>query len=198
MAALGTPVPVLLPPGGLPPPAAPRLPFGADPGTITGWLLENTVDSTSHSISLEMEQCFNRLDNVLVDGDPGHDEAMLQMVDEVRHSDTIVTYLVATNICNNEVSITAVHSIGKYSAGLGGSNALHGRSLPLLGEMRGDQLPMLVSFDEDPDKNLSHALELEPVVVPTDALVDAYFATATATHLIEWLRVGGEWFLDLG
>jgi hypothetical protein len=184
MAALGAPVPVMLPPSGPPPPAAPRLPFGADPGTITGWLLENTVDATSHSISLEMEQCFNRLDSVPADGDPGHDNAMVQMVDEVRHSDTIVTYLTATNICNNEVSITVVHSIGKYSAGFGGSNALHGRSLALLGEMRGDQLPMLVSFDDDPDENLAHALELEPVVVPTEALVDAYFATPTAAHLM--------------
>jgi hypothetical protein len=40
MAALGPPIPLVVPLGGAPAVAtAPYLPFGADPGTITGWLL---------------------------------------------------------------------------------------------------------------------------------------------------------------
>jgi hypothetical protein len=109
---------------------------------------------------------------------------MQEMTDEIVNSDTLTTYLVATNLGHDEVKISTLHSIARYSAGFGGSNALHGHTLGLLGEMREDQLPMLVKFDTDPAENLAHALTMEEVVVPTDALVDAYFATPTATHLI--------------
>jgi hypothetical protein len=50
--------------------------------------------------------------------------------------------------------------------------------------MMGDQLPMMVQFDPAPDENLAHALALEAVVVPRDALVDTYFATPTAESLM--------------
>jgi hypothetical protein len=56
--------------------------------------------------------------------------------------------------------------------------------------MREDQLPMLVKFDPDPDENLAHALMMEEVTVPSDALVDAYFATETATHLMPQVTLG--------
>jgi hypothetical protein len=38
----------LVPPGGAPPipVTMPRLPFAADPGTITGWLLDATATET--------------------------------------------------------------------------------------------------------------------------------------------------------
>ena len=62
--------------------------------------------------------------------------------------------------------------------------SVHGHMLGLLGEMRGDQLPMLVRFDKDPTQNFMHALALEDVTVPTDVLVDGYFATPMATYLM--------------
>ncbi len=44
----------------------PQLPHGADPGTITGWILQATSTETSESISRGLELGFNRLvDNVL-------------------------------------------------------------------------------------------------------------------------------------
>jgi hypothetical protein len=48
MAALGHPIALVVPPGGAPAVAtAPHLPFGADRGTITGWLLDATATETS-------------------------------------------------------------------------------------------------------------------------------------------------------
>lgn len=90
--------PNVVPPGGAPAPAVtPQLPYGADPGTITGWILENTTTETSESISIGLELGFNRLvDNIPSAVDPGHDAAMRDMADEVMHSDSLVTYLVAT------------------------------------------------------------------------------------------------------
>ena len=54
----------LAPPGGpigrpiVPPvvPGAPQLPFPADPGTITGWLLDSTANQTPHELAIELKQ----------------------------------------------------------------------------------------------------------------------------------------------
>ena len=56
MAAAIPNVPVFVPPGGAPAVAtAPHLPFGGDPGTITGWLLDATSTETSSDISRGLE-----------------------------------------------------------------------------------------------------------------------------------------------
>jgi hypothetical protein len=152
----------------------PQLPCVADPGSLTGWLLQATSTETSDSISRGLEAGFSRLvDNLPDANDANYDQVMQVMVDEIVNSDTLNTYLTATNFGTNKVRITTIHSIARYSAGFGGSNALLGRTLGLLGEMRGDQLPMLVRFgDGDPTGKLAHALEMEEVSVPPKALVD--------------------------
>jgi hypothetical protein len=91
-------------------------------------------------------------------GDLVHAEAMQGMVEEIIHSDTLTTYLTATNSGSGLGKITFVHSIPRYSAGFSGINALHNQMLGLLGEMRDDQLPMLLKFNGDPTENLVHAL----------------------------------------
>jgi hypothetical protein len=92
------------------------------------------------------------------------------MIDEVINSDTLITYLTVSNRWN--------------SAGFGGSNALHGQVLALLGEMVGLELPMLVKFVDDPVENLVHGLAMEEVCVPSNALVGAYFAGPAAVDLM--------------
>jgi hypothetical protein len=119
---------VVVPPGGGPAVATvPHLPFGGDPGTITGWLLDVTAIAMSSDISRGLVQGFDRfVTNIPAIRDPGYDEAVPNMIDEVVGSDMLVKYLTATNIGHAAAKITTVHSIHKYSAGFGGSNALHG------------------------------------------------------------------------
>lgn len=71
MAAMG--VPIIVPPGRAPAVAmAPRPPFGADPGTITGWLLDTTATETSSNISRGVDLGFIWLVyNIAAMGDPG-------------------------------------------------------------------------------------------------------------------------------
>jgi hypothetical protein len=185
-AAGGLPIPGIVPPGGAPPAVtAPQLPFGADPGTITGWLLDATSTETSGTISRGLERGFNRLvDNIPGTAAPGYPAAMQAMADEIINSDTLITYLTVTNIPNDEVRVTTVHSIAKYSAGFGGSNALHGQTLALLGETVGPQLPTLVRFNPDPQEDLLRGLRMENMAVPPDALVDTYFASPVAENLM--------------
>jgi hypothetical protein len=182
---------VMGPPGGAPVlTVTPQLPHGADPGTITGWLLESTSAETPEEMSKGLAVGFNRLvDNIPGMADAGYDAVMQEMAAEITNSDTIVPYLVATNICNNVVRVTVIHSIARYSAGFGGSNALHGRTLALLGETVGTQLPMLVKFIDDPLENLVHALAMESVTVPSEAQVLAYFANPAALDLMPSVTV---------
>jgi hypothetical protein len=186
MAGVGGPIPVIVPPPGAPPPVvAPQLPFAADPGTITGWLLDDTASQTPTDVARALDRGFNRLvDGVPANGDAGFEAAMRLMTDEITNSDTLVTYLTATNVGSDDVRITTIHSIAKYSAGFGGSNALHGQTLGLLGEMVGNQLPALIRFGPSPDEDLVHGLTMEAVIVPSDNLVDAFYASPTAGHLM--------------
>jgi hypothetical protein len=60
--------PFIVPPGGVPALAVkPQLSHGADPGTITGWLLESTTAETLDSISRGLELGFHRLVNNVPD-----------------------------------------------------------------------------------------------------------------------------------
>jgi hypothetical protein len=99
MAAIAPPIGIAL--GGAPPVVAPQLPHSADPGTITGWILDETVAMTSTVITQEMERSFNHLVTNIPDAnDPNYDNVMRRMTDEVLSSDTLVTYLTATNRWN--------------------------------------------------------------------------------------------------
>jgi hypothetical protein len=71
--------------------------------------------------------------------------------------------------------------------GFSGSNALHSRTLGLLGEMRDGQLPMLVKFDPDLGGGEPGPCPIYGGCDGTDkpnALVDNSFATDMAMHLL--------------
>jgi hypothetical protein len=114
----------------------------------------------------------------------GYEDVMQVMTDEIIHSDMLMTYLVATNICNNVVQVMTVHSIARYSAGFGGSNDLHGETLALLGETVGKQLPMLIKCMDDPAEDLTHALAMEAVTVPSEIKVKSYFSNPSVENLL--------------
>jgi hypothetical protein len=136
-------------------------------------------------VTQELERGFNRLvTDIPAMADANYAGVIRNMTDEVISSDTLITYLMVTNRWNDVVRVTTVHSIARYSAGFGGSNALHGRILALLGETVGTQLPMLVKFVDAPTEDLAHWFAMEGVTVPLEALVDAYFARAAALDLM--------------
>jgi hypothetical protein len=132
-----------------------------------------------------MERGLNRLvDNIPDIGTAGYNGAMRDMVDEITNRGTLIPYLVASNIVNGEVRVTVLHSIKRYSTGFGGNNALHGKTLGLLGEVMDTQLPPLIRFHQDPNHDLVHALLVEEVRVPSNAQVDAYFSLPVAENLM--------------
>ena len=73
MAAAMPPIPFVVPPYGAPTVATtPHLPFGANPGTITRWLLDATSTETSSDISNGLALGFNpRVETIPAIRDPG-------------------------------------------------------------------------------------------------------------------------------
>ena len=51
---------------------APQLPFGADPGSITGWMLQETRIDTADDISAQMERGLTRLGDLPEPGNAGY------------------------------------------------------------------------------------------------------------------------------
>eukprot|EP00978_Attheya_sp_CCMP212_P028899 scaffold101006_cov31-Attheya_sp.AAC.3 len=56
--------PQVVPPGRVPGPVVPQLPYAADPGTITVWLVKEAADRMADTLSDEIEavtQCYTSL-----------------------------------------------------------------------------------------------------------------------------------------
>lgn len=173
--ALGAPPPVVV---------GPHLPFPGDPGSITGWMLESTAGESTLTTMTQLESWLTRLGNLPAPDAAGFATAQRALVDDVLSSDTLDAYLVVSNTPHDAPRVTVLHSIARYSAGLGGSNALHGRILGLMGEMIGDQLPTMIAFMQEADHDLTHALTMEQVTVQPTAAVEAYFAGAAALQVM--------------
>ena len=111
--------PVGGPPQLVPPPApqvvAPPLPFPAAAGTITGWLVDQSVSVTSVSLVADIEAGFVRLShNIPGDPlDPGYGAAMRELIDEVVNSAELCCYLTISETGGAALRVTLAHSIGK-------------------------------------------------------------------------------------
>jgi hypothetical protein len=172
----------------VPRPLAPPLPFPGDPGTITGWLIDQSLSVTSNSLVREIEASFARLSQDIPEdtADPNYLGAMREMVDEVLNSDDLCCYLTASETGAAATRVVLVHSIGKYSAGFGALSAFQGTIMAFMGETIEDDLPVLVQAPTDTanDQNLSSAFGLREVAVPTEAEIVAYFTSAGAGNLM--------------
>ena len=98
--------------GGAPVPQAviaPQLPFGADPGSITGWMLQETRIDTADDISAQMERGLTRLGDLPEPGNAGYAAAMQRMVDEIRNDGALGTYLIVSDTPLGVPRVTVMH-----------------------------------------------------------------------------------------
>jgi hypothetical protein len=153
-------------------------------------MMHATVTDTPSSISLQLERSFTRLANVPPVDHIDYAAAMQRMSDEILNSNVLETSLMVSNKPHGVPRVTVMHSLFRYSAGFGGSNALHGKILGMLGETVGGGLPPLVQFrDDDPDLDFVSALALENVNVQPTAAVTAYFAGPDAQDVMPAVSV---------
>ena len=166
---------------------APPLPFPADSGTITGWLVDQSVTVTSSSLVRDIETGFaRRAHNIPVDPiDPDYPGAMRDLVDEVVNSADLCCYLTVSETGTATTRVTVVHSIGKYSAGFGALSAFQGTIMAFLGEVIGENLPVFVQAPTAiGERGLASAFALYELAVPTENELTAYFTSAAAGNLM--------------
>jgi hypothetical protein len=97
--------------GGAPPPVdAPHLPFPAEPGSITGWMLEMSASDTTRDIAEHMRRSFTHLGSLPAVANAGYNAMHQQMLEKVVSADVFDTYLVI-NKCRRESSRGSVSLI---------------------------------------------------------------------------------------
>jgi hypothetical protein len=158
---------------------APPLPFPGDPGTISGWLLDQSLLATSSLIVHDIELGFARLsEGIPVDPlDPDYLGAMREMVDKVSNSTDLCYYLTVSKTgAAVAARVTIAQSIRKYSTGFGALSAFQGAIMGFLGETIGDNMPLFIQAPTSvADKNLVLSFTLRVMLVPTDDELLAYF-----------------------
>jgi hypothetical protein len=111
-------------------------------------------------------------------------------MDEILDCHGLEPYLVVSNKPYGAPRVVVMHSLIRYSAGFGRTNALHGKVIGMLGETVGGQLPPLVQFrDDDASIDFASALLLENVNVQPTAAVTAYFAGPAAQEVMPAVTV---------
>jgi hypothetical protein len=182
--AAGGPAPVVPP---VPRAMAPPLPFLADEGTVTRWLLDQSVSVTSDSLVQDIESGFARLSrNIPADVlDPDYLGTMRDLVDEVVNSSDLCCYLTVSETGSTATRVTVAYSIGKYSAGFGALSAFQGTLMAFLGEVIGENLPTFVQAPTTAgDQGLVSAFALREIAVPTELELQNYFTSAAAGNLM--------------
>jgi hypothetical protein len=143
------------------------------------------MTDTPSTISLQTERSFARLAGMPPVNHHDYAAARQGMIDEILNSNTLETYLIVSNQLYGAPRVTVMHSLFRYSAGFGGTNALHGKIVGMLGETVGGQLPPLIRFrDDDVEVDFASALMLENVNVQPAAAVTAYFEGPAAREVM--------------
>jgi hypothetical protein len=152
----------------------PPLTFPGDPGTSTGWLVDQSTPVTSSLLVRDVEAGLTRLSiNILAQpGDPGYTEVMIDLMDEVINSTDLCCYLTVSGTSTAIVRVMLVHFIGKYSDGLSSKDYWRGLTSASAGSCCYG------------GPNLATSFTLREASVPTEAKLVAYYMSAGAGNLL--------------
>eukprot|EP00978_Attheya_sp_CCMP212_P001599 scaffold3275_cov62-Attheya_sp.AAC.1 len=171
--------PQAVPPVGSPGPVGPQLPYAADLGTITGWLVKESAESTAESLSDEIEAVTQRYAGLPAVGDPGYDGKLREIAEDGLASDDLSCYLTVSRASGQSPVVSIDLDLARYSPGMGGVAALQGRTLGFLGETIGDQLPTIVVMPNTVGHTMIDCVEIKAWDAPPVAELDATFVGNT-------------------
>ncbi len=123
------PAPIIPPPppiaaaangGGVPPPVVPgmvgvaeppRMPFPADPGTITAWLVTETASQSEEELIRELSNAEAIYDKV-----DGNNTDFRTIARQVLSTEELLCFL-TVRMTEKGTKVSLVHSLGRYSKG---------------------------------------------------------------------------------
>ena len=136
------------PPGLLP--VAPQLPYAADPGTLTEWLLRDTAREPAGAVLKTMKAVTTQNANLPPLDAYDHMDMVEVMATSILGSDELSLFLTVTTRAGSEVSgVSVISSLLRYSVDLGAVSAFGGATFGFFGEFEDGQLPPLLKLPED-------------------------------------------------
>lgn len=159
----------------------PELPFEPDPGSISGWVLLETVSMSKQDIVDEYKVAEARYQALPDEGEEKYDSECALLAEDCLVPDDLACFLTTTTN-NNSPVVTVVLGLARYSTGLGRVSAAQGKVFGFLGETIGDQLPPVVQVPPSV-YGLSALFRPDQMQVPSAASVAAHYGTPSATEL---------------
>jgi hypothetical protein len=178
-------------PGGIAPavqgggaPAAPQLPYGADPGTFTGWLLHDTATLSESEVVQSIVGALEKHTSLPQVAAEGYREALQGLIEEALSGDDLNCFAeVSASASGTEIGI--VSSLGRYSAGFGVASTHNGCVFGLTGEMvDAVQLPPLIQVPSVADGGITSLFPLRDCVTPTVAQVTLHYSSSIMGRLM--------------
>jgi hypothetical protein len=137
--------------------------------------MKEAVDSTADSLSEEIEAVTQRYASLPAVGDAAYTVQLREIAEDGLATDDLSCFLTVSRARGESPVVSTVLALSRYSAGMGGSAALQGRTIGFLGEVIGDQLPTIVLMPDSVDNTMVDCVELGTVEVPSVAELDAAF-----------------------
>ena len=166
------------PPGLLP--VALQLPYAADPGTLTEWLLRDTAREPAGAILKMTKAVTAQYANLPPSDEDDHMERVEVMATIILGSDDLSLFLTVTTLAGSEVSVSVISGRSRYSVGLGAISAFGGATFDFFGEFEDGQLPPLLQLPGDLKDCIAPLVKKAPMV----ETLDAFYAGAPDSALL--------------
>ena len=158
------------------PPEPPQLPYAADPGTLTEWLVTRYAYYDRHSILATLATMNEKYTHV-IDPQKTADyvtSLLKELAEDVVASEGLESFLtVTTPTETGKAMIITVSRLSRFRSGIGQTSRYDGNVYGFMGEVEENQLPPLVKLPDN--MSLRQALAVRELSAPSWQEFDAWY-----------------------
>ena len=161
-------------PRGVPVPL--QLPYAADPGTMTEWLVNHTTGMDHDAVLATLAGMNVKYSQI---ADPRKSpEAVVgllkELAEDVLASEHLACFLtVTTPMETGKATVITVSRLSRFRSGIGQTSRFDGNVYGFLGEVEETQLPPLVKLPDN--MSLRQVLAVRELTAPSDGEFDAWY-----------------------
>jgi len=158
------------------PPEPPQLPYAADPGTLTHWLVTSYGHFDRHSILATLATMNAKYTYIThTQRTPEQVTSLLkELGEDVVASEGLESFLtITTPTETGKAMVITVSRLSRFRSGIGETSRHDGNVYGFLGEVEENQLPPLVKLPDN--MSLRQALAIHELSAPSWAEFDAWY-----------------------
>ena len=180
------------------PPEPPQLPYAADPGTLTEWLVTRYAYYDRHSILATLATMNEKYYTHVIDPQKTADyvtSLLKELAEDVVASEGLESFLtVTTPTETGKAMIITVSRLSRFRSGIGQTSRYDGNVYGFMGEVEENQLPPLVKLPDN--MSLRQALAVRELSAPSWQEFDAWYGDGPTNPRVSVL--GDELMADEG